>query len=144
MTTLRGFGFLTPEEKGIIVDEGFRSRLYDDGDGNMTYGIGFNVNAGINKRQAVVLMRETMRQIEEELRHKLSFFNALSSGRQYVLVNMGYNMGMKRFFEFKKMLAAMEEGNWKRARHELLDSKSARELPKRYGRLADIMESGIM
>jgi len=144
VTTLRGFGFLTPEEKGIIVDEGFRSRLYDDDDGNMTYGIGFNVNAGINKRQAVVLMRETMRQIEEELRHRLPFFNSLSSGRQYVLINMGYNMGIKRFLKFEKMLAATEEGNWKRARNELLDSKSARELPERYGRLADIMESGIM
>ena len=133
---------LTRLEKEIIFDEGFRPKIYLDEKGHPTIGIGLNLDAGISKSLAIAIMRNQIDKIQEQLRYKLPFWNLLSTARQDVLVNMSFNMGVKGLMGFHNMIAAMSEGNWKRAAYELMDSKAARELPERYGRLEEKMLKG--
>ena len=42
-----------------------------------------------------------------------------------------YNMGVPRLMGFKRMLAAVERGDWPRAKVEALDSKWAEQVPNR-------------
>ena len=61
----------------------------------------------------------------------------LSAVRQEVLVNLAFNLGQSRLRRFRKMVAAVLEGDYKTAAAEMLDSKAARQTGNRYKRLAD-------
>lgn len=54
---------------------------------------------------------------------------------------MAYNMGVPNLLGFQKMWAALAEGDYARAAAEALDSKYARDLPARAGRVAERMRS---
>jgi len=60
---------------------------------------------------------------------------------QLVLTNMAFNLGHSRLGGFKRMLAALEERNYKRAAIEMLDSVWAKQVKRRANELATIMES---
>jgi lysozyme len=55
---------------------------------------------------------------------------------------MIFNIGMPRFKQFKKMIAALEEGDWSEAANQMMDSKWAKQVGKRAERLRDMMETG--
>ena len=72
-------------------------------------------------------------------------FDGLSSERQDVLVDMSYNLGRPRFKLFKKMLDAVQAGDFDEASAQILDSNAARDpLTKdRYEGLASEMRDGV-
>ena len=140
----------------IIIDEGFRGEPYLDTVGKWTVGIGRNLDdkgltpaelRSLFARQqmtrdfARLLLSNDVEEIESNLRTALPWFDQLDEARQYVLVNMGM-MGVKRLMGFKKMLAAMQIGDWPAAAEELLSSKYAGQVGKRAERLANIMRTG--
>ena len=59
---------------------------------------------------------------------------------QLVLTNMAFNLGHSRLKGFKRMLAALEQRNYPLASTEMLDSRWAKQVPKRANELARIME----
>jgi len=126
----------------IECDEGYKRFIYEDTNGNKTIGIGLNLDAGMSKELARYIALWSIDDIREKLSYRLEFWNRLSRNRQDVLINMAFNLGIDGLFKFKKMLAAMSEENWDRAKYELLDSDAARELHNRYGQLAEKMENG--
>lgn len=56
---------------------------------------------------------------------------------QSALFNMAYNLGLTGLLGFKLMLAALERGDRQTAAANVLNSQAAKQLPKRYQRLAD-------
>jgi lysozyme len=56
---------------------------------------------------------------------------------------MAFNMGVRGLLNFKKMLAAVETGQWGVAAKEMLDSTWAHQVPQRAARLAQQMEDNL-
>jgi lysozyme len=54
---------------------------------------------------------------------------------------MMFNLGMSRLGMFKRFLAAIENRDWQKAADEMADSKWARQVPNRSGRLIKRMEA---
>ena len=133
---------MTRTEKLIADDEGFISKITPGPRGKRNIGYGFNLDRGMDREEAYVLLKFDIDRIRERLRYELPFFNGLSAKRQDVLISIAYNLGVHGLLGFEKMLAAVEEKGWYRAKYEILDSDAARELPNRYGRLAEMMIEG--
>ena len=55
---------------------------------------------------------------------------------------MVYNLGITRLLKFKKMLAALDSGDYELAATEMLDSRYARQVKGRAKRNAYMMETG--
>ena len=126
----------------IKKHEGYREFIYEDTKGRRTIGIGFNLEAGMSQEEAELLASFRINKIAEVLRYKIKNFNSLSATRQDVLIDVAYNVGINGLLGFEKMLTAIDELDYKRAKLELLDSNAARELHNRYGELAEMMEAG--
>ena len=60
---------------------------------------------------------------------------------QLVLTNMAFNLGHARLGGFKRMLAALDDRNYRLASVEMLNSVWAKQVPNRANELSLIMES---
>lgn len=67
---------------------------------------------------------------------------SMDAVRRAVLEAMVFQMG-GRVLEFKLALAAMRDQHWAHAAAEMLDSTWAKQTPKRAGRMARQMETGM-
>lgn len=126
----------------LIRDEDIRLKPYRDGVGKLTIGVGRNLDDnGISRDEAIALLRnDTDRAIREA--HQIAGFAQLNGVRKRALVNMVFNMGLPRVLGFKRMLAAIERGEYGAAAHEMLDSKWAKQVGPRANRLARMMQTG--
>ncbi len=115
---------------------------YLDSEGNWTIAWGHLMKDGlvISRRVAQVLFDEDLHVA------KFSFttlgLTGLSQARQDVLINMLFNLGLKRFHSFKKMLRALEQHDYETAADEMLDSRWARQVKERATELAKTMRNG--
>jgi lysozyme len=139
----------------IIEHEGMRLFVYDDATGkqieagtkvlgNPTIGIGrlLTKDRGISHDEAVHLLSNDLRWVAEKA-EGYGFWHKLDSARQMVVMNMIFNLG-NRFDKFKKMIAALEQGDYKTASVEMLDSNWAQQVKSRSTVLAKQMETGVM
>ena len=60
---------------------------------------------------------------------------------QLVVANMMFNLGLPRFSKFKKMIRAIELGDWQSAADEMIDSKWYQQVTARARRLEAVMRS---
>lgn len=126
----------------LIRDEGIKNKPYKDRDGNTTIGIGRNLDAnGLSKDEIYYLFNNDINEAISEI-STIPGYDSLSEGRQRVLAEMCFNMGIQRLCEFHRLLAAIDKGDIEAAHGEILDSDAARELPARYSRLADLWLNG--
>ena len=58
---------------------------------------------------------------------------------QRVCINMAFNLGRNRLSKFKKMITAVNEGNYQKAADEMIDSKWYRQVGRRSEELVEIM-----
>ena len=87
--------------------------------------------------------RHRLGKVVAALESRLPFWPRLTDDRRRVLANMGYQLGVGGLMGFKRMLAALERGDYEAAAREMLDSKWAkRDTPARAGRLAERMRRG--
>jgi len=122
--------------------EGLSLLPYQCPTGHLTIGYGHNLEIGITKEMADVLLMTDLRAAELEVSSKVTYFNKLNEARQFVLVDMCFNMGIIKLRTFKKMLAALSKGNYPVAAREMLDSKWAVQVGNRAKKLAEIMRTG--
>ncbi len=120
--------------------EGFRSKPYLDTVGKLTIGFGRNLDdVGISMYEAERLLKNDVTKVRERLIKELPIFLELSPVRQAVLENMAFNMGLDGLKRFKKMIAAVNASDYKRAANEMLDSKWAQQVGNRAIELAEQM-----
>jgi lysozyme len=134
---------MTDLEREVADDEGFRAHLYKCTAGAWSIGHGTNLSDGIDREEALLLMRHRLGKVITALESRLPFWFKLTDDRRRVLANMGYQLGIAGLMGFKRMLAALERGDYEAAAREMLDSKWAkRDTPGRAGRLAERMRRG--
>ena len=123
----------------LIRHEGLKLHPYLCPAGKLTIGVGRNLSDnGISEAEARVLLANDIAVSEAEL-CQYPFWRDLSAARKMALIDMHFNLGLGRFKKFKRMLAAIQAGDYELAAREMLDSKWARQVGKRAVTLADMM-----
>lgn len=142
----------------LSFHEGLRLQPYRCSRGKLTIGIGRNIDDnpftaeekkavgdwrhGITKEMAYMLCRNDIARCKEECQKGIPFFDNLDIERQYALIDLCFNMGIKALKKFKKMLEALGCGNYDRAADELLNSKYATQVGVRAKRIAKLIDTG--
>ena len=126
----------------IKKHEGYRSKLYKCTAGKSTIGYGRNIeDNGIRADEAELMLLNDVAECEAVLKDRIGVWVILSDERQGVLINMMYNLGWPRLSRFKRMLIAVEDGDYQLAAIEMLDSRWAEQVGNRAIELSLIMES---
>lgn len=118
-------------------DEGFQSFPYRDSVGKLTIGYGRNLDdCGISKIEAQFMLSRDIMRVSSQLEETWPWIQTLNDARKGALQNLAFNLGIHGLSKFTNFLSSMEQGQWEDAAAHLLDSKAAKQLPVRYGRLA--------
>jgi len=134
---------MTDLEREVASDEGFVPIPYRCTAGKLSIGYGTNIQDGISRDEALLLLRHRLGLVIAALESRLPFWPRLTDDRRRVVANMGYQLGVAGLMGFKRMLAGLERGDYEAAAREMLDSKWAkRDTPGRAGRLAERMRRG--
>lgn len=124
-------------------DEGLRLKPYTDTVGKLTIGVGRNLSdVGISADEARALLKADVDRAERDLDRSVPWWRTLSDNRQRVLLNLCFNIGLTRFLGFKKMLGAIQTGEYDRAATEMTSSRWAEQVGERARRLATLMMHG--
>ena len=129
-------------EEQLILHEGLRKKPYRCTEGKLTIGVGRNLDdKGISKEEALFLLRNDIHEVMDAL-EKHEWYLALDPIRQKVVIDMAYNLGVGGLLKFRKMIAALEYGDYEGAADQMLDSRWAEQVGMRATRLAEMMRSG--
>ena len=156
----------------ISDDEGCRSLPYQDIKGIWTIGIGHSLEAnglpagicndapdGMNWADGLLTFLQnrgglTPAEIDALFHHDLAIAaqdlvaclpnaDTLILPRYAAMIDMCFNLGRAKLLKFNTFLHLMEIGQYADAVRDLLNNTAvAKQLPKRYGRLAQIITSG--
>lgn len=85
----------------------------------------------ITKEQAFYLLRHDIADVKKKLDKNLPWWKNLNEDRQYVLIDMCFQLGLSGLLKFKKMLMSLSTGFYRQAAEELMNSKYARQTPVR-------------
>ena len=126
----------------LINEEGMILTPYRCTADKLTIGVGRNLDdRGISEDTAYQMLNEDIDLTINELKANIDNFDSYPVDVQYTLVDLCFNMGIRRLMSFKKMLSYLAEGletrNFTKAAVELMDSKYAKQLPLRAKRNHD-------
>ena len=148
-------GFLDRLAGQIMHHEGVRLAVYDDKtgkpivagvmvQGNPTIGVGrlLTDDRGITDDEVAILLKNDLAWVLKKA-EGYAFWNRLDEARQIVIAGMIFNMG-NRFDQFKKMIAALEVGDYVEASAQMMDSRWATTVKTRAVELSEQMRTGVM
>ena len=128
----------------LVDHEGLELHPYEDSLGILTIGVGRNLEErGISEDEAFYLLGNDIEIIWDELIKQHPIVEDLDGQRQMILLDMAFNMGVPRLGKFKKMWAAIEDGDMIEASKQALDSRWADQVGRRAERLAERLTSGL-
>ena len=145
----------------LYLHEGLRLEPYRCTSGKLTIGVGRNlddnpltqeemevlktkdVSKGITKAEAFYLLKHDIQRFIKLCQKNIPFFDGLDDERQYALLDLAFNMGIKGLLQFKKMLAYLWIGEYKKAKFELLNSRYAKQVKSRAERIGRLIETGV-
>ena len=110
--------------------------------GHLTIGYGHNLEQGISKEAAEFLLQEDMVRTQREVQKAFAWWKNLDEVRQFVLLDMCFNMGLANLRTFKKFLLALCRHDYTAASREMLDSRWAVQVGYRSRELAEMMQTG--
>ena len=121
---------MTPLEQMLIRHEGLKLKPYQDTRGKTTIGIGRNLtDVGLSRAEAIELMRNDIAKIYTRLlTDRYAWVLDLGPVRRDVVINMVFNMGLRKFLGFKLAIKAMKAGEWKEAEHQMLYTNGVKSL----------------
>jgi len=126
----------------LKVHEGFRSKPYKCTADKFTIGYGLNLEAGIDKRLAEIILNYQVQKIKSAL-DKFSWYASIDSEpRKDVIVNMAFNLGIAGVCKFTKMINAISLCDYNEAAVEMLYSEWSVQVGNRADELAEQMRSG--
>ncbi len=133
--------------------EGLSLEAYYCPAGRLTIGYGHNLEAwpvhglgegsSITKARATALLIDDVVRVADELDRLIPWWRELREPRQAVILNMGFNLGVRGLMGFSKMLAACERGSFVRAAEEMGRSRWAKQVGKRSLELINQMLDGV-
>lgn len=120
----------------LVRDEGVRLKPYKCPAGKLTIGVGRNIeDIGITADEANMLLENDIDRVFVELDAHLSWWRGRPDHVQRGLANMCFQLGLPKLLEFKRMLAALQAGDFATARKEAADSAWYRQTPARAERV---------
>ena len=122
----------------IKKSEGFVDHIYKDHLGKDT--IGYGTLMPLTEKECELLLIHRLDKLKDEIFDKKSIVALLSENRQDVIFEMCYQMGVRGVLNFKMMWKAIEQGDYKEASKQMLDSRWAEQTPQRAYKLARIMQ----
>lgn len=126
--------------KRIKKNEGFRSEVYKDHLGFDTVGYGFTIrDLRLPEGVSSTLLRILVLNLAINIHSRFTWFSHMPSHVQSVIIEMCYQMGIPGFSRFKKTIKYLKSRQWKEASAEMLDSKWAKQTPKRAKALSKIV-----
>ena len=127
----------------LIDHEGIELKAYKDTVGKITIGVGRNLDdVGISGEEAMILLKNDIQRIVDQLDEKLDWWRELDAVRQRALISMGFNLGIYGLLKFEKTLNALKNKRWVEASDEMMDSKWASQVGRRAEMLSQIMLTG--
>jgi len=154
----------------LTLHEGIKFRPYRDTVGKLTIGIGRNIDdkpitaseqqklfgkimpqkelmdvltKGITRQQAEMLLAWDIEDAVADAKALLSNFDRLSQQRQYVMIDMAFNMGRRTLSGFRITLRMISEGRFADASENMLKSKWATQVKGRAKRLAIMLRDNL-
>lgn len=132
--------------KQLKRDEGVERSAYKDSLGYLTIGVGRLIDprkgGGLNNEEIDFLLQNDIKAKEAELTTKVKFYSKLDDARKGVLLNMAFNLGVEGLLKFKKTMSLIEQGDYKSASIEMLNSTWAKQVGDRAKRLSKQMLTG--
>ena len=123
----------------IKKHEGYSKKMYKDTLGYPTSGIGFLVSSlELDEDVCDIILERRLKKNELVLQRKMPFYRKLPIEVQNIIQNMYYQLG-NRLFNFVKTLHYIENGKWRAASVEMLDSLWAKQTPNRAKELSERM-----
>lgn len=127
----------------LLRDEGLKLKPYTDTRGKLSIGVGRNLtDVGISREEAGDLLAHDVARVRVGLAATLPWWDRLDPGRQRVLVNMAFNLGVTGLLAFHDLLDAVARRDWETAASEMLESAWAGQVGARATRLAAQMRTG--
>lgn len=154
----------------LILHEGLKLKPYRCPAGKLTIGVGRNyednpltpqeqirlfgkampqkdlyesLNKGITREQAIYLLERDIQHSTRDARALVPNFDSLSEQRQFVLIDMAFNMGRSSLATFRNTLRMINEGKFVEASSNMLKSKWATQVKNRARRLAVMMRDNL-
>jgi lysozyme len=139
--------------KVLMFEEGFRADAYYCSEGYPTIGIGWKIGSKdqslddfkvmtISKDAALAQCHDESLVLSINLHGVICCWEELNEARQAILVSMAYQMGLAGLMKFKKMIAAIEKGDFNEAANEGLKSRWANQTPGRANRHMTVIMVG--
>ncbi len=130
----------------LLREEGAESCAYQDNLGYWTIGVGRLIDSrkggGLSNDEINYLLDNDIKTKTREVLLALPWMPRLSEPRQAVLIGMAFQMGIGGLLKFKRMLSAVEDGQYFEAAAQMVESTWARQTPARAHRMALQMETG--
>lgn len=145
----------------LCFNEGIRLRPYKCSEGKLTIGVGRCLDTNpltddelkkighdcrsksITKDEAFYLLRNDIKKVIEQIERNFPWAKNMNNDRQYVLVDMIFQMGVLNVKKFKKTLQYMSSGFYKQASAELLNSNYYKQTPARAMRNSYCIREGV-
>jgi len=131
----------------LRLHEGCRLHAYACPAGKLTIGWGRNIDAtgpGLTQDEADLLLSHDIARCEVELVTTYPWTVHLDAVRHAVLLDLLFNLGLPKFKQFRRTLAAIEAGDYTGAAGHLLNSQWARQVGTRAQRLAGMLATGTI
>jgi lysozyme len=131
-----------------------RARPYDDktgrpiapGDvleGKISIGVGRNLtDRDLSPAARLFLVNEDIDIVEADLDRNLSGWRGWTNRRQIAIADMCFNLGWPKLAQFKRMILALEAGDFSTAATEMLESAWAGQVGDRAQTLSRMMRDG--
>ena len=141
-------------KEDLVRHEGYITEIYLDSENLPTFGIGHLVTESDMEHTwpvGTAITDERILQVfNDDCKAAYSdacvvFLNLASHPEdvQRVCINMAFNLGRTRLLKFKKMISAVNEGNYAKAAEEMTDSKWYRQVKRRSKELVTTMQNAV-
>lgn len=127
----------------LCSEEGRKNKVYTDGRGIPTIGIGRNLrDVGLSDDEIDYLFQNDEARIQHELAANLPWVFDLDEVRLRTFYDLCFNMGIETLLTFSNTLALSRTGNWDSAADELQNSKWYLEVGDRGSKIVSMLRTG--
>lgn len=127
----------------LIRHEGLELKPYKCTSDKLTIGVGRNLqDVGITKEEALLLLKNDVENVEQQLKHYMSWSENLDPVRRAALINFVFNVGIGTALKFENAMEALKQSDYDTAAAELLDSRWSTQVGSRAQELATQIRTG--